>query len=463
MKNISILGTSSDSGKSTITLALVKILYDLGYKVTPFKAQNMSNNSNVCEDGSEIGIAQFNQAKVINLHTTYHLNPILLKPQKEATSQVVINGKAKFSMSAREYFKRIEEFKPIVKEAFEYLNNNFDIVVAEGAGSPVELNLMKRDLSNIFVAREFNTKIILVADIERGGVFASIYGTYKLLPKELQQNVIGVVINKFRGDKSLFDEGIKIIEDEFKIPVLGVLPYLPINIGFEDGLSLKNYTQHKRAIIKVALIKFPHISNYTDIDPLIIDNHIQVDFIESFKPLSSYDMVILSGTKTTIEDLKWLKQNGLFEEINDFRGLIFGICGGYEMMFETLKDIDGVESPKGAIESGFGFIDDEIEFLNDKVLKRGEYSIFNQKVRGYEIHCGVSKKYPLEYKRDNIYGTFLHGVFENDNFREKIFKSINSDYVGFNYQKQKEKIINGFVDKMRESLDIDRILKAITN
>ncbi len=458
MNNISIFGTSSDSGKSTITLALVKILHSLGYKITPFKAQNMSNNSNVCDDGSEIGIAQFNQAKVINLHTTYHLNPILLKPERDKTSQVIINGKAKFNMSAREYFARIDEFKPIVKEAFNYLNNNFDIVVAEGAGSPVELNLMSRDLSNIFIASEFKTKIIIVADIERGGVFGSIYGTFNLLPKELQSRVIGVIINKFRGDISLFDDGIKIIEKEFKLPVLGVLPYIPINIGFEDGLSLNNYTQNKKAIIKVAVIKFPHISNYTDIDPLIVDSQIQVDFIESFQNLNNYDMLILSGTKSTIEDLKWLKKNGLFEAIKSFKGLIFGICGGYQMMFKSLIDLDGVENDKNTIENGLNFIDDEVEFLKTKVLKRGEYFIFNQKLKGYEIHCGVAKKYEF-FKKDNIYGSFLHGIFENDEFRTNLFKSMNANYINFNYQNYKDNSIDKFVEKIRNSLDLNKIIK----
>ncbi len=458
MQNISILGTSSDSGKSTITLIIVKILQNLGYKVAPFKAQNMSNNSQVCDDGSEIGIAQYYQATVLNISTSYHLNPILLKPQRDKTSQVVINGKAQFTKSAKEYFNEIESFKPIVKEAYEYLDKNYDIVVNEGAGSPVELNLMNRDLSNIYIANEFNTKIIIVADIERGGVFASIYGTYNLLPQKLKDNVIGVIINKFRGDITLFDEGIKIIEQNFKIPVIGIIPYIPLNIGFEDSLSIINFTQNKNSKIRVGVIKFPRISNFTDIDPLMIDSEIRVDFIETNQNLNSYDLIILAGSKNTIDDLRWLKSVGLFEQIKKLKIKIFGICGGYQMMFKKLIDIDGIESKKGDFENGFNFIDDEIEFYNKKFLKRAEYKVFNQKVKGYEIHCGISKKYPLEFKKVNISGTFLHGIFDNDNFRTEFFKSIDNKYIGFNYIEYRDNSIDNFVEKVYQSLNFNKIL-----
>ena len=460
MQNISILGTSSDSGKSTITLAIVKILQNLGYRVAPFKAQNMSNNSQVCDDGSEIGIAQYYQASVLNIPTSYHLNPILLKPQKDKTSQVIINGKAKFTKSAREYFKDIESFKPIVKKAYQYLDKNYDIVVNEGAGSPVELNLMNRDLSNIYIADEFNTKIIIVADIERGGVFGSIYGTYNLLPKKLRDNVIGVIINKFRGDITLFDDGIKIIEQDFKIPVIGIIPYIPLNIGFEDGLSITNFTQNKNPKIRVGVIKFPRISNFTDIDPLMIDSEIRVDFIETNQNLNSYNLIILAGTKNTIDDLRWLKSIGLFEQIKNLnlKIKVFGICGGYQMMFKNLIDIDGIESKKDDFEDGFNFIDNEIKFYKNKILKRGKYKVFNQKVKGYEIHCGISQKYSLEFHNKNIQGTFLHGIFDNDNFRTEFFKSINSKYIGFNYIEYRDNLIDNFIAEVHKSLNFNKIL-----
>ena len=316
MNSISIFGTSSDSGKSTLTFVIAKILQEHGYSVVPFKAQNVSNNSKVCEDGSEIGIAQHFQAQVINVKPTYHMNPVLLKIEGNGRSQIVVDGRVLKTTTPRQYYKEIEILKPIVKKNFEYLQNKYDIVVAEGAGSPVELNLMDKDLANTYVASTFNTKIILVADIEKGGVFASIYGTFALLSEQLKKNVIGVVINKFRGDLSLFEEGIKIIQDRFNLPVLGVVPYIPFNLGFEDSASLTNYSQVKaNPRLHVAVIKFPKMSNYNDIEPLIANDEVYVDFISGTASLEAYDLVILPGTKSTISDLKWLKKTGPFASI----------------------------------------------------------------------------------------------------------------------------------------------------
>ena len=268
MKNISIFGTSSDAGKSTLTFVIAKIIQDLGYSVVPFKAQNVSNNSKVCDDNSEIAIAQHFQAEVLGVKTSYHLNPILLKSGRANSASLIVEGKVVSDKDVREYYRDLDLLKPAVDRCFQYLNEQYDCVVCEGAGSPVELNLMDKDLSNIYIADTYNTKIILVADIQKGGVFASIWGVYNLLPKKLQKNVIGVIVNKFQGDMTLFDEGVRIIEEDFKIPVLGVLPYLPFNLGFEDSASLKNFTQNCRnATKKVAVINYPHMSNYNDFEP----------------------------------------------------------------------------------------------------------------------------------------------------------------------------------------------------
>ncbi len=282
MKNISIFGTSSDAGKSTITFVIAKILQEKGLNVVPFKAQNVSNNAHVCDDGSEIAIAQYFQANILGIDTSYHLNPVLLKSGRGSSASVIVEGRVVESKDVRAYYKDLDLLKPAVKRCFEYLDSKYDVVVCEGAGSPVELNLMDKDLSNIFIADEYNTKIILVADIEKGGVFASIYGVYNLLPKKLRENVIGVIVNKFRGDITLFDEGIKIIENDFNIPVLGVLPYLPFNLGFEDSQSLKNYVQIKEnPIINVGVISYPYMSNYNDFEPLIADKSVNLQFIEN--------------------------------------------------------------------------------------------------------------------------------------------------------------------------------------
>jgi len=442
--NISIFGTSSDAGKSTVTLILSKLLQQRGFSVAPFKAQNVSNNARVANDNSEIAIAQYFQCEALGIKSSWHNNPVLLKSGRGNSASLIVRGQAISVQSVREYYKDLDSLKPIVKEAFLYLDKAYDIVVAEGAGSPVELNLMDKDLSNIFVAKEFKTKIILVADIEKGGVFASIYGVYNLLPKELRDSVIGVIVNKFRGDMSLFYDGVKIIEERFKIPVLGVLPYRSLNLGFEDSQSLLNYTQRKENTTKrVAIIAYPTMSNYNDFEPLIVRNDIEVDFIKSNIPLDSYDLVILPGSKLVMSDLQWLKKTGLDSRLKSRKGEILGICGGYEMMFEKLIDENSIESSTKE-SRGLGFIDDTIYFQNKKIVKRGKYRIFNQEVDGFELHYGISKKYPLFFEKGNIKGTFVHAIFEDESFKA--------------YQKSE---IDSFVKEMEKFLDMDRIVEKI--
>jgi adenosylcobyric acid synthase len=369
MNNISIFGTSSDAGKSTITFVIAKILQDLGHRVAPFKAQNVSNNSHVCDDGSEIAIAQYFQSEVLGVETSYHLNPVLLKSGRGSSASLIVEGKVVTNKDVREYYRDLDLLKPAVKRCFEYLDSKYDCVVCEGAGSPVELNLMDKDLSNIFIATEYNTKIILVADIEKGGVFASIWGVYNLLPENLRKNVIGVIVNKFRGDLTLFDEGVRIIKEDFKIPVLGVLPYLPFNLGFEDSASLKNFVQHPRnKKLDIAVISYPYMSNYNDFEPLIADEEVFVEFVSSNISLEKFDLVILPGSKLVIKDLKWLKETGLFEQIQNYKKDICAICGGYEMMFNFLDDKYALENEQPLKEQGFGIIDESIIFEKEKIL-----------------------------------------------------------------------------------------------
>ncbi len=463
MNNISIFGTSSDAGKSTITFVIAKILQDLGYRVAPFKAQNVSNNSHVCDDGSEIAIAQYFQAEVLGVETSYHLNPVLLKSGRGSSASLIVEGKVVTSKDVREYYRDLELLKPAVMRCFESLDEKYDCVVAEGAGSPVELNLMDKDLSNIFIATQYQTKIILVADIEKGGVFASIYGVYNLLPKELQKNVIGVIINKFRGDLTLFDEGIRIIEEDFKIKVLGVLPYLPFNLGFEDSASLKNFVQQpQNKKLDVAVIAYPYMSNYNDFEPLIADDEVLVEFVSSNISLEKFDVVILPGSKLVIKDLIWLKQTGLFEQIKNYKKDIFAICGGYEMMFESLEDIYSLENENALKEDGFGLIDDVIVFEKEKILKKESYELFGTKIDGFEIHHGMCKKYPLSFEKENFKGTFVHKIFDNNEFRTNYFKSIKKDYVGFDFQEYKKQTVDNFISTLKEKLDVEHILKRIS-
>jgi adenosylcobyric acid synthase len=462
MKNISIFGTSSDAGKSTTTFVIAKILQDLGYSVSPFKAQNVSNNSHVCDDGSEIAIAQYFQAHVLDVETSYHLNPVLLKSGSGSSASLIVEGKVVANKDVREYYRDIDLLKPAVKRCFDYLDKKYDCVVCEGAGSPVELNLMDKDLSNIFIADEYDTKIILVADIEKGGVFASIYGVYNLLPEKLRKNVIGVIVNKFRGDMSLFDEGVGIIEKDFGIPVLGVLPYIPFNLGFEDSASLKNFVQDiSKKKIDVGVINYPTMSNYNDFEPLIADCEISLEFVTANINLEKFDLVILPGSKLVIKDLLWLKETGLFEQLRGLEKTIYGICGGYEMMFENLIDDQNIENQEKVSEKGLGFIDDNIIFKKDKVLKKQSYEILGCNLTGFEMHHGISNKYPLKWESKYIKGSFVHGVFDSDEFRNMIFKKINSNYNGFNFDEYKNKTIKNFINEMKSRLDIDKLINNL--
>jgi len=459
MNSLSIFGTSSDAGKSTLSFAITYLLHKQGIKVAPFKAQNVSNNSQVCDSGGEIAIPQFFAAEAIGLETTPLFNPVLLKSGGKNSAHVIVNGKAVCNKDVWEYYRDIEQLKKPVKEAFKTLQETYDVIVAEGAGSPVELNLMEKDLSNIFIANEFNTKIILVADIERGGVFASIYGVYHLLPEQLRKNVIGVIVNKFRGDMSLFDAGVEIIEKEFGIPVLGVVPFRAFNLGFEDAQSLMGYTQNKKApLIKVGVIKLPHISNFTDFEPLVVDEEIDLQFIDSAGEIAHCDLVVLPGSKRVGDDLEWLKQRGFEKLLSSRETKVVAICGGYEMMFERLLDPFGVESE---IEESKGFarFKGEVFFQKEKIVQKGSYNLFGIMCEGYEIHNGTTKKRAKSKK--NIYGTFVHGLFDNDRLRFKLFSEINSHYKGYNFKEYKKEAIAAFSEHINQHIDMKKITQAL--
>jgi len=460
VRSLSIFGTSSDAGKSTLAFAITYLLHKRGIKVAPFKAQNVSNNSVVTDiDTGEIAIPQAFAAEAIGLKTTPLFNPILLKSGGASKAHMIINGKSIGDTNVWEYYRNMKKLKPIVKEAFRKLQAEYECIVAEGAGSPVELNLMDKDLSNIYVAKKFDTKIILVADIQRGGVFASVYGVYKLLPNKLRKNVIGVVINKFQGDMRLFDEGVSIIEQRFGIPVLGVVPFRPFNLGFEDSASLMSYSQDlSRASIKVGVVKLPHISNFTDFEPLVVDDEIELSFITTPTEALSCDMLILPGSKRVVDDLTWLRERGFEEMLHDKKRLIVAICGGYEMLFERLIDTAGVESNIVKTE-GLGRFKGDVVFQKDKIVQKGCYKLFGIMCNGYEIHNGTTKK--RSKKKKNLYGTFVHGIFENDALREHFFKKINPNYQGYNFTEYKKSAIADFARHIERHLDMEKIYKEI--
>ncbi len=463
MKPLAVLGTSSDAGKTTLVMALCRILADRGLKVAPFKAQNVSNNSAVTQEGREISRAQCLQAEAARVEPSYLFNPVLLKSHGNSSVQVIVNGLVYKNQSIVDYYAEIDHLKTQVKQAFSLLQQRYDLVIAEGAGSPVELNLLHKDLANTFVAKTFNTQNILVADIERGGVFASIYGTLELMEPVMRGNLIGVVVNKFRGDRRFFDEGEKIITERFGVPVLGVLPFKPLNIDMEDSQSLRNYQQHLGDVkIRIAAIAYPGLSNYNDLDALMADAELYVELIHAYRPLEGFDMVLLPGSKTVIRDLHWLKAQGLSKEIKRFKKAIFGICGGYQMLCKQLHDPDALEHETACVETGLGFIDDIVVYQTPKVLTRGQYPLFSYPaIRGYEIHCGRMAKYPLYYRDDTVVGTHVHGIFDDDTFRGDYFKGLNPDYQGYAYGDYREQEIQGFADSVAENLDINAILKAL--
>ena len=460
MESVSIFGTSSDAGKSTLSFAITYLLASRGVSVAPFKAQNVSNNSQVTDEGGEIAIPQYFAAEAIGLKTTPNMNPILLKSGGKSKAHMIVNGKSVGNKDVWDYYRDIKTLQPHVKKAFLKLQKQYDCIVAEGAGSPVELNLMDKDLSNIYVADEFNTKIILVADIQRGGVFASIYGVYNLLPKKLRKNVIGVIVNKFQGDMTLFDEGVKIIEKRFKIPVLGVVPFKPFNLGFEDSESIMNYVQDTRdTIIKVGVIKLPHISNFTDFEPLVVDEEIELSFISNPSEVASCDLVVIPGSKRVVDDLEWLRERGFERVLSREEQKVVAICGGYEMMFEKILDPKNIESENKEID-GFGRIKGEVTFQKKKIVKKGSYRLFKCVVDGYEIHNGIAKKRCKT--EQNLYGTFIHGLFDSDEIRYRFFSEINKNYKGYNFKKYKAQAIKNFASHIDEHIDMNAIQKALS-
>ncbi len=455
MNSLSIYGTSSDAGKSTLSFAITYLLHHRKISVAPFKAQNVSNNSQVTDNEGEIAIPQYFAAEAIGLQTTTHMNPILLKSGGRSKAHLIVDGKSVGNKDVWSYYRDIKTLQPHVKRAFLELKKKYKCIVAEGAGSPVELNLMDKDLSNIFVAKEFNTKIILVADIQKGGVFASIYGVYKLLPKRLRKNIIGVIVNKFQGDMTLFDEGVKIIQNRFGIKVLGVVPFKPFNLGFEDSQSIMNYTQdNSKSIIRVGVIKLPHISNFTDFEPLVVDSEIELSFISNPSEISTCQAVVIPGSKRVLDDLAWLRERGFEEKLNSYKGVLIAICGGYEMMFEKILDPFGVESEIKEVR-GFCKFKGEVVFQKKKIVKKGCYNLFGIMVDGYEIHNGVVKKRAMHGAK--IYATFVHGLFDSDRLRDKIFSKIDSNYKGYNFKKFKQKAIKNFASHIDKYIDMDYI------
>ena len=370
-KTIMIQGTMSNAGKSLICAGLCRIFRQDGYKVAPFKSQNMALNSFITEEGLEMGRAQVVQAEAAGIVPQVQMNPILLKPTNDMGSQVIVNGEVQKNMSAREYFAYKKQLIPDIKKAFRQLDEAYDIIVIEGAGSPAEINLKEDDIVNMGMAKMAKAPVLLVGDIDRGGVFAQLLGTLMLLDEDEKEMVKGLIINKFRGDKTILDPGIDMLAERGGIPVVGVAPYLDVEIEDEDSLTERFYGQKECARVDIAVIRTPRISNFTDFMLLENLNGVSLRYVDHPSKLGSPDMIILPGTKNTMEDLRWMRQNGLEARVVRAASQgteIWGICGGYQMLGYILSDPEGIEA--GGTMKGMGLLPLETIFTKEKTRTR---------------------------------------------------------------------------------------------
>nr|WP_315085480.1 cobyric acid synthase [uncultured Lachnoanaerobaculum sp.] len=494
-KVIMVQGTMSNSGKSFLVAGLCRMLKRRGFKVAPFKSQNMALNSYITEDGMEMGRAQVMQAEAAGIKPSVEMNPILLKPTSNTGSQVILNGKVHANMGASEYYKNKKKFIPYILEAYNKLCESYDVIVIEGAGSPAEINLNENDIVNMGLAKLVDAPVLLVADIDRGGVFASVYGTVALMDDDAKARIKGIVINKFRGDKNLLTPGFDMLAKHFKkinidIPVLGVIPMKKIDIDDEDSLSERletNNVTFNTKKINIAIIKLPHISNFTDFNPLSRRKEIVMKYISTPNEMENADLVIIPGTKNTLYDLRWLKNMG-FTHDNLAKKNIIGICGGFQMLGNELIDEYGVE--EGGAEEGLKLLNFSTIFAKEKTTRQTETEIINtpdfidlcnSTIKGYEIHMGSTidpKENPFTksditdnggFVNNNIMGTYIHGIFENDNFVDAIIsglikktgKKVTIDTNINDFDIYKESQYDLLADLIEESLDINAILNIL--
>lgn len=491
-KVIMIQGTMSNVGKSLITAGLCRIFAQDGYKTAPFKSQNMALNSYITKEGLEMGRAQVMQAEAAGTKPDVRMNPILLKPTTDVGSQVIVNGNAIGNMKATDYFKYKHKLIPDIMNAFDSLCKDYDIVVIEGAGSPSEINLKKDDIVNMGMAKMANAPVLLVGDIDRGGVFAQLVGTVMLLEKDEASMIKGTIINKFRGDKSILESGLTMLEEKIKIPVIGVTPYMDIDIDDEDSLSERLSTKKEVSLIDIAVIKLPRISNFTDFNCFERMKNVSLRYISNTNEFKNPDMVIIPGTKSTISDLRWLRQSGLealiLKHANKNKP-IFGICGGYQMLGEELADPYNVEC--GGSIKGIGLLPIKTIFEKEKVKTNAEGTITNiegifsrlkdEKIKGYEIHMGSSCYLDERIKpltkingknegasKENIYGSYVHGIFDMDSINQKIIeclcerKGISIQNIEkINYEEYKQQQYDLLADELRKNLDMKMIYKIL--
>ncbi len=485
-KVIMIQGTMSNAGKSLLVAGLCRIMKQDGYRVAPFKSQNMALNSFITEEGLEMGRAQVMQAEAAGMKPMVCMNPILLKPTNHTGSQVIVNGEVLGNMSARDYFAYKKQLIPDIKKAFQKLEELADIIVIEGAGSPAEINLRENDIVNMGLAKMVDAPVLLVGDIDRGGVFAQLLGTLMLLEEEEKKRVKGLIINKFRGDKSILDPGIKMLEEKGKVPVTGVVPYMELSLEDEDSLT-ERFDRKAEGCIDIAVIRYPRISNFTDFNVFEQIPGVTVRYVTSVNELHHPDLVFLPGSKNTMGDLKWMRQNGLEAAVKKLAEEIpvCGICGGYQMMGHQISDPQEVE--EGGIIRGMELLPVITELKKEKVRcqvdgkineLQGLFSaISGLAYDGYEIHMGQTslvkdgqevtidkEKVVISASNKNVYGSYVHGLFDRGGIATSIIealaekKGIKIDNgVWEDYQSFKEKQYDKLADTLREYLNMEEI------
>ncbi len=496
-KTLMIQGTGSGVGKSLLTAAFCRYFYQAGYKVAPFKAQNMALNSFVTERGEEMGRAQAYQAEACGLKPEVTMNPILLKPSGDNNSQVILMGKASGSRNAKDFYSRHMQHKEIVVQALDELRKKYELIVIEGAGSPAEINLKKTDLVNMFIAQEAEAPVLLVGDIDRGGVFAWLKGTYDLLRENEQNRIIGFIINKFRGDIELLQPGIEQFEEMMGKPVLGVVPYLKeLVIDEEDSIPQRFYSAEKNAqgVLDIAVIELPRLSNFTDLSPLAHDPSISLRYVHHPAQMGNPDLIIIPGSKNTVDDMDFLNKQQLSRKILECHqagSIVLGICGGFQMLGKKIYDPKNLESRENEVE-GLGLFDFTTTLVAEKLTRQMQLETVKSRVfpeglhcEGYEIHMGrttFGTTYPPLFTAPNgddprnfgiinpegtVLGTYLHGFFDKDLFRENILRYIREEKKlpepknKFNYAQFRTRELNTLADLAKTSINMEAIERML--
>ena len=501
--SVMLQGCASSVGKSLLTAGLCRIIKQDGHSVAPFKSQNMALNSYITKEGLEMGRAQVVQAEAAGIEPSVEMNPILLKPTSDKKSQIIINGKVSDNLDFREYHKLKPSLKDMLKQTYQSLESKYDYIVLEGAGSPAEINLREGDIVNMGMAEIADAPVILIGDIDKGGVFAFIAGTIMLLSEQERARVKGVIINKFRGDVKILEPGLKMLEDIIKIPVLGVVPYMDVDIDDEDSVSERLNKVVNNGDIDVAVIRLPHLSNYTDYNVFSLEKSITMRYVKDTAELGNPDIIILPGTKNTIEDLLYLKAIGMDEHIVRHAKAgkaVIGVCGGYQMLADSLHDPYNVESNLKSI-SGLGLLDMKVTFGKEKTTTQAKGEVTADAgmlsglkgciVEGYEIHMGENtygsavtecvKAYERNGKKvdvsdgvcnvqGNVFGSYIHGLFDSGAFLRGIINNVrmSKGYLAdtsesISYSEYKKRQYDKLADILRNSLDIDMIYKIMHN